>query len=376
MKVESLVKIIGADFYAGVPDSLLKALCNYLMHTYGIDPKHHVIAANEGNCTALAAGYYLATGKIPVVYMQNSGEGNIINPVASLLNDKVYAIPTVFIIGWRGEPGIHDEPQHIYQGEVTVKLLEDMGIASFIIGKDTPEADVAAAMDKFKTILTSGKDVAFVIRKGALTDAPKVEYKNNNSMAREEVIRHIVKASGEDPVISTTGKASRELFETRVANGQSHKYDFLTVGSMGHSSSIALGVAINKPAQRIWCIDGDGAVLMHMGAMAVIGSNKPKNLVHVVINNGAHETVGGMPTVAGSIDLVAIARACGYPSAVSVDNFDDLDRELEAARRRNELSLIEVKCSIGARENLGRPTTTALENKQCFMDYLKVYPEN
>ena len=371
MNVQKLVEIIGSDFYTGVPDSQLKALCNYLMATYGIDSKHHVIAANEGNCTALAAGYHLATGKVPVVYMQNSGEGNIINPVASLLNDKVYAIPVVFIVGWRGEPGIHDEPQHIYQGEVTVKLLEDMDIKPFIISKDTSDDEVEAAMEEFKNILARGKDVAFVIRKGALTDAPKVEYRNDNKMIREEIIQHIVKASGDDPIVSTTGKASRELFETRVANGQSHKYDFLTVGSMGHSSSIALGVAINKPEQRIWCVDGDGAVLMHMGSMAVMGANKPKNLIHVVINNGAHETVGGMPTVAGSIDLVAIAKACGYPNAVCVNSFEDLDRELEAAKGRNELSLIEVKCSIGARVDLGRPTTTALENKRNFMDYLK-----
>lgn len=371
MNVEKLVEIIGSDFYTGVPDSQLKALCNYLMATYGIDPHHHVIAANEGNCTALAAGYHLATGKVPVVYMQNSGEGNIINPVASLLNDKVYAIPVVFIIGWRGEPGVHDEPQHIYQGEVTVKLLEDMDIRTFVIGKETTEEELVAKMDEFRAILATGKDVAFVIRKGALTDAPKVEYKNENTMVREEIIKHIVTASGEDPIVSTTGKASRELFETRVANGQSHKYDFLTVGSMGHSSSIALGVAINKPEQRIWCIDGDGAVLMHMGSMAVLGANKPRNLIHVVINNGAHETVGGMPTVAGSIDLVAIAKACGYPNAVCVDSFEALDKELDEAKGRKELSLIEVKCSIGARDDLGRPTTTALENKHHFMEYLK-----
>lgn len=371
MKVENLVKIIGSDFYSGVPDSQLKALCNYLMDTYGIDPKHHVIAANEGNCTALAAGYHLATGKIPVVYMQNSGEGNIINPVASLLNDKVYAIPMVFIVGWRGEPGIHDEPQHIYQGEVTVRLLDDMDIKSFIIGKETTDEEVEDAMKDFRKILAEGKDVAFVIRKGALTDAPKVEYRNDNTMVREQIIRHIVQASGEDPIVSTTGKASRELFETRASNGQSHKYDFLTVGSMGHSSSIALGVAINKPDRKVWCIDGDGAVLMHMGSMAVLGANKPSNLVHVVINNAAHETVGGMPTVAGSIDLVGIAKACGYPYAVRVDNFEDLDRELASAKTRDALSLIEVTCSIGAREDLGRPTTTALENKQNFMEYLK-----
>ena len=371
MKVEKLVEIIGSDFYTGVPDSQLKALCNYLMNEYGIDQKHHIIAANEGNCTALAAGYHLATGKVPVVYMQNSGEGNIINPVASLLNDQVYAIPVVFIVGWRGEPGIHDEPQHIYQGEVTVKLLEDMDIKTFVIGKDTTDEEVASAMESFRTVLAAGKDVAFVIRKGALSYDGKVKYENSNTMVREEIIQHIVKASGEDPIVSTTGKASRELFETRVANGQDHKYDFLTVGSMGHSSSIALGVALNKPNTRVWCVDGDGAVLMHMGAMAVLGANAPKNLIHVVINNGAHETVGGMPTVAANLDLVAIAKACGYPNAVSVDSFEALDAELEAAKARNALSLIEVKCSIGAREDLGRPTTTALENKQNFMAYLK-----
>ena len=370
MKVEKLVEIIGSDFYTGVPDSQLKAFCNYLMNTYGIDPKHHVIAANEGNCAALAAGYHLATGKIPVVYMQNSGEGNIINPVASLLNDKVYAIPTVFIVGWRGEPGLHDEPQHIYQGEVTIKLLEDMDIKTFAIGKDTTDKEVEKVMADFREVLAKGKDVAFVIRKGAISYDGKVKYVNDNTMIREEIIQHIVKASGEDPIISTTGKASRELFETRVANGQSHKYDFLTVGSMGHSSSIALGVAINKPETRIWCVDGDGAVLMHMGSMAVLGANAPKNMVHVVINNGAHETVGGMPTVAAKIDLVAVAKACGYPNAVSVDSFEALDVELEAAKARNELSLIEVKCSIGARDDLGRPTTTALENKVNFMNYL------
>lgn len=370
MKAETLMKITGADFYTGVPDSQLKALCNCLMNTYGIDKKHHIIAANEGNCTALAAGYHLATGRVPVVYMQNSGEGNIINPVASLLNDKVYAIPMIFVIGWRGEPGIHDEPQHIYQGEVTVKLMEDMDIRTFIIGKDTTDEEVSAAMEDFRKLLSQGKQVAFIVRKGALKYDEPVEYKNDNTMLREEIIQHIADAAGEDPIVSTTGKASRELFETRTARAQSHKYDFLTVGSMGHSSSIALGVALNKPGKRIWCVDGDGAVLMHMGSMAVLGANAPENLIHIVINNGAHETVGGMPTVASKLDLVSIAKACGYPNAVSVDSFEALDRELEAAKSRHQLSLIEVKCSIGARDDLGRPTTTALENKENFMKFL------
>lgn len=371
MKVQTFTEILGADYYAGVPDSQLKALCDYLMHTYGIDPKHHMIGANEGNCTALAAGYHLATGKIPVVYMQNSGEGNIINPAASLLHDQVYGIPVLFVVGWRGEPGVHDEPQHIYQGEVTVRLLEDMDIRTCIVGRETTEEEVRSAMEGFREALSRGKSAAFVIRKGALTYDEKVEYHNEYTMVREEIIRHIAEASGEDPVVSTTGKASRELFEIREANGQSHQYDFLTVGSMGHSSSIALGIAAQKPDRRIWCVDGDGAVLMHMGSMAVLGSVRPENLIHVVINNGAHETVGGMPTAAGTMDLVGAARACGYPYAVSVDSFESLDRELQAAKERRALSLIEVKCSIGARADLGRPTTTARENKERFMEYLQ-----
>ncbi len=371
LRVEKLVEIIGSDFYTGVPDSQLKALCNYLMNTYGIDPKHHMIGANEGNCTALAAGYHLATGKVPVVYLQNSGEGNIINPVASLLNDKVYGIPVVFIVGWRGEPGTYDEPQHIYQGEVTVRLLDDMNIKTFVIRKKSSDDEVAAAMEGFKRDLAQGRDAAFIICKDAISYEGNVNYNNDNLMTREEIIQHIVRVSGEDPIVSTTGKASRELFEIRTANGQSHKYDFLTVGSMGHSSSIALGVAVNKPGTKIWCIDGDGSILMHMGSMAVLGVYAPKNMIHVVINNGAHETVGGMPTVASKIKIAEIAKACGYPYTVTIDNFRDLDRELEEAKERKNLSFLEVQCAIGARGNLGRPTTTAQENKENFINYLK-----
>lgn len=371
MQVETFVNMLNVDFYTGVPDSLLKPLCNYLMDAYGIDSKHHMIAANEGNCTAIAAGYHLATGKVPAVYMQNSGEGNVINPLASLLNDKVYAIPMIFIVGWRGEPGVHDEPQHIYQGEVTVKLLEDMDVAAYVVTKETTEEELDAQMQVFRSLLAKGKDVAFVVKKGALSFEKNVEYSNKNHMRREEIIEHIVNVSKEDPILSTTGKASRELFEIREKNGQSHKYDFLTVGSMGHTSSIALGVALQKPQQKIWCIDGDGAMLMHMGAMAVIGANKPSNLVHIVINNGAHETVGGLPTVASEINLVKMAEACGYPYAVRVSEFEQLDKELQEAKERRELTLIEVECAIGAREDLGRPTTTALENKENFMRYLQ-----
>jgi phosphonopyruvate decarboxylase len=357
------------EFFAGVPDSLLKPLCNYLMATYGISDKH-IIAANEGNAVGLAAGYHLATGKVPVVYMQNSGLGNIINPVASLMNDKVYGIPCLFIVGWRGEPGVKDEPQHIYQGEVTLKLLEDMDIATFVVSKDTEEAELEAKMAEFRELWKIGKQTALVIRKGALEFDGKVKYSNENTMVREKIIEHITDVSGEDIVVSTTGKASRELFEIRERRGQTHGSDFLTVGSMGHSSSIALAIAKEKPDRKIWIIDGDGALLMHMGAMALLGVNAPRNVVHVVINNGAHETVGGLPTVAEKIDLCKIADGCGYPSVISVNSFDALDKALEDAREADRLSFIEVKCSIGARDDLGRPTTTAKENKESFMQYL------
>ena len=367
MEVRQFIKCLDKEFFCGVPDSQLKPLCDYLMNEYGIDPKHHIIAANEGNCAAIAAGYYLSTGKVPVVYMQNSGEGNVINPLASLMNTKVYAIPCIFIVGWRGEPGVHDEPQHVYQGEVTVKLLEDMEVKAFVVDKTTTESNLTDYMQVASQLLSEGKQVAFVVRKNSFEYSSKVVYKNNYTMTREEVIKHIVAVTKEDPIVSTTGKASRELFEIREANGEGHNFDFLTVGSMGHSSSIALGIAIQKADKKVWCVDGDGAVLMHMGSMAVIGAIKPKNLVHIVINNGAHETVGGMPTICDKINLSEIAKSCGYVRTVKADSFKDLDEALNSAKASNELTFIEVMCAIGSRADLGRPTTTPIQNRNDFM---------
>ena len=370
MQIEEFVDCLQSDFFTGVPDSLLKPLCNYLMKVYGIDSRHHVIAANEGNCTAMAAGYHLATGKIPVVYMQNSGQGNMINPAASLLHDKVYAIPCIFVIGWRGEPGVHDEPQHRFQGEITLKLLEDMDIAYMVISKDTTREELVEQMTKYQILLSKGKCAAFVVRKGALSFDEKIEYSNSYSLLREEVMELIVEEAKEDPIISTTGKASRELYEIRDRRSQGHQYDFLTVGSMGHSSSIALELAVQKPKTTVWCVDGDGAALMHMGAMAVIGSEKPENLIHVCINNQAHETVGGLPTVAADIDFTAIAKACGYPVACCVSDRSALVVALKKAKQERCLTFIEVRCGIGARDDLGRPKTTARENKEGFMEYV------
>ena len=245
-----------------------------------------------------------------------------------------------------------------------------MDIRTFVVSKETTSDELNAKMIEFKELMSKGKQVALVIKKGALEYGEKVKYSNSNLMVREDIIRHIVEVTKEDAIVSTTGKASRELFEIREFNNQSHEFDFLTVGSMGHSSSIALAIAINKPNKKVWIIDGDGSVLMHMGSMALLGSMAPQNIVHIVINNGAHETVGGMPTVAEKINLVQIAQGCGYKYCISVNNFEELDKELNRAKETNELSFIEVKCSIGAREDLGRPTTTAKENKENFMRML------
>ena len=359
------------DFFAGVPDSQLKALCNYLMDEYSLNPAHHIIAANEGNAAALAAGYHLATGKVPVVYLQNSGLGNIVNPVASLLNGKVYGIPCLFIVGWRGEPGVHDEPQHLFQGEITLPLLDTLDIPYFVIDKTTTEEQVQAKLAEYRALFAQGKQAAFGVRKGALEYSGKTVYRNSHPMSREEAIGRIAAASGDGIIVSTTGKASRELFEFRAARGEGHDHDFLTVGSMGHSSSIALGIALQKPDRRVWCLDGDGAAIMHLGAMALIGANKPANLVHIVLNNEAHESVGGMPTVAGRVNLCAIAQACGYPKVFFADCPEELNKALAAVKAGHELALIEVKCALGARADLGRPTTTPQENKAAFMARLE-----
>ena len=367
MNVETFTEILGANFYTGVPDSLLKPLCDYLMKNF--DATRHIIAANEGNSAALAAGYHLATGKIPVVYMQNSGEGNIINPLASLLNEKIYSIPIIFVVGWRGEPGVHDEPQHIFQGEITRELLNLMGVKNFVVGSDTSPEELQSVMADYRKILAAGRCVAFVIRKGALTFDEKISYKNSFAMRREEVLRKIVDVAGDDFIIATTGKTGRELFEIREARDKNHANDFLTVGSMGHCSSIALGLALNRPEKNFWCIDGDGAALMHMGALTTIGAAAPKNLIHVVINNGAHESVGGLPTA--PVNFGGVARACGYREIFKATSFDELEKILQRAKSARQLVFLEIECAIGSRKDLGRPTTTPAENKLKFMEKLQ-----
>ena len=276
----------------------------------------------------------------------------------------------IFIVGFRGEPGVHDEPQHIFQGEITLKLLEVMNIEYFVLDAETKAEKLRGVMEAFKAKLAAGKQVAFVVCKGALSYDKKFSYANGDGMKREQIIKRIVEVAAEDIIVCTTGKASRELFEIREARGEAHDKDFLTVGSMGHSSSIALGIALQRSDKKIWCIDGDGAALMHMGAMAVIGGTARGNLVHIVINNRAHESVGGMPTVADKIDFSKIAAACGYDFAVKVNDEMNLRAVLQEIKTREGRCFIEIASSIGARADLGRPTVPPQKNKSAFMNFI------
>jgi len=363
---------VGVDHYVGVPDSQLKALSDHLTAEHGISARH-LIAANEGGAVGLAAGHYLATGHPSLVYLQNSGIGNTVNPVASLLNEAVYAIPALFVIGWRGEPGVKDEPQHVFQGEITLPLLDCLDIKTVVLSKETTDEELEAALEAFSLEFAEGRSAAFVVKKGALEAGATCNYANDYPMTRESIVKSVIDVTGDDDIIvSTTGKLSRELFEAREARGQGHEADFLTVGSMGHSSMIGLGIALQKPERRVWVLDGDGAVLMHTGSLAVLGAAKPTNLVHVVVNNEAHESVGGMPTVAGSIDLVGMARSFGYAQVLSAKDEAELGRVLEQLRTHRGAGpvFVEVKASIGARDDLGRPTTTPQENKEAFMRHV------
>lgn len=368
-KFYDALKACGVSMFTGVPDSLLKNLCAYI--TDHSDARHNIIAANEGAAVGIAAGHYLATGEVPVVYMQNSGIGNAVNPLMSLADEKVYSIPLLLIIGWRGEPGVHDEPQHVKQGAVTLPLLDAMQIPYKIL----PDEDTAA-MTATQMIVNDCKKLskphAIVIRKNTFGKYKlRKEAVNDYPLSREEALKLLVGTiDSHSMIVSTTGKLSRELFELREALGQGHGHDFLTVGSMGHSSSIALGIALEKPERRIYCFDGDGAFIMHMGAISNIGTLAPKNLIHVVFNNGAHESVGGQPTLGFNIDICAIARACGYKEALTVTTEEEFKALSERLNTLEGPVMIELRVRIDSRDNLGRPTTTPIENKKAFMHNL------
>ena len=364
---ESLAKA-GITFYTGVPDSLLKDFCAYVTD----HQTHHVIAANEGGAVALAAGHYLATGELALVYLQNSGLGNIVNPLVSLADPSVYGIPMLLLIGWRGEPGKKDEPQHVKQGQVTIELLKTLGTPHTVIDASTVQLETiaqgAASVARQKSC-----PYALVVREKSFKgySLQKASKHPSYPLTREEALAVILQSIGPNTaIVSTTGMASREVFEYRDRLNQGHARDFLTVGSMGHASQIALGIAVARPDQQVCCLDGDGAAIMHLGAMAIIGSLAPTQFRHVILNNGVHDSVGGQPTAGFAIDFPAIASACRYKACIVAQSADEIAGAIHALDRVQGPTLLEIKVNTGSRKDLGRPTTTPAENKSSFMEFL------
>lgn len=358
------LKSNGIRLFTGVPDSLLKDFCAYVDDKS--QPEEHVITANEGNAVALAAGYHMATGGVAAVYMQNSGLGNTVNPLTSLADPEVYKIPMLLVVGWRGEPGVKDEPQHVKQGRITAEQLDLLEIPYWLLDKDS---NVESVVDEVtQKLRETGAPVALLVKKGAF-EGYKSQRKSQveSTLKREEALRALLDLTGDGLVVSTTGKTSREVFELRVERGEKQR-DFLTVGGMGHTSSIALGVAMGNPNKSVVCVDGDGSALMHLGALPIIGSLKPANFMHVLLNNAAHESVGGQPTVGDRVDFKAIALASGYNDYAKVSTVEELKIAWDQLAGRQGPLMLEVSITTGSRDDLGRPTSTPEENKLAFME--------
>ncbi len=360
---------LGLDFYTGVADSLLGPFCFYLNDHVG---NRHVGAANEGGAVALACGYHLATGKIPLVYMQNSGQGNTINPLLSLADPDVYSVPLLLLIGWRGEPGTKDEPQHVKQGKVTIGLLAAMDIPYRVLPSE-PAAAQACVQEVLAIAMTENRPVALLVRTDTFepyTPSAK-DITTSFQMTREQALEATVAAlNRNDAIVATTGKLSRELYEYRDRNGQGHERDFLTVGGMGHASQIAMGIAVAQPDRQVFCLDGDGAMLMHMGAAAIVGAAGVENFKHVIFNNGVHDSVGGMATAGFSVSFMQIVKGCGYSAAWQVERYEDLVRKIAELRNARGPALLEIMVKKGARADLGRPKTSPIENKTAFAAFL------
>lgn len=362
----------GANFFAGVPDSLLKDFCSFIDDT--ASQKMHSITANEGSAVGLAVGKYLANGGIPVVYMQNSGLGNAVNPLASLADEEVYSIPMLLLVGWRGEPGVHDEPQHVKMGKITPALLDVLGIP-YIFLSNSPEDLEKDLEGLFSSLNERRSPHAIVIRKNIFNeylsaDRPaEMQYQ----LTREDAVECVVsKLSDKDIVVSTTGKLSRELFELRQKRGEGNEKDFLTVGSMGHASQIALGIATSIPDRKVYCFDGDGAALMHLGGWASVGEMAPRNFIHIIFNNGAHESVGGQPTAGFHVNFREIAKGCKYKRTHYAETKEQIDLAINDILTEQEGPyLLEIRVKNGARKDLGRPTKTPKENKESFQKHLQ-----
>ena len=358
----------GIEYFTGVPDSTFGPWMSYLADHAGHhghdDRLVHRMAVNEGSAIAHAAGYYLATRKLGLAYLQNAGLGNCVNPLTSLVDPEVYSIPMLLMIGWRGEPGHKDEPQHRKMGRVMLPVLDVLQIPYRVLATETAEDTVRSACELAREGDTA---VALVVRKGLFASYQGQRVAERSfELSREEALGIVVDEMGpEAVVISTTGGISRESFECRETRCQSHGTDFYTVGSMGHCVAIALEIALQKPGRPVYVLDGDGALLMHMGNTATVGYYAPRNLVHVVFDNRCHESTGGQPTVSATLDIAGLAAACGYAAAQVCGSEDELRSALRSPSPGPRMVVVNVH--RGSRANLGRPGLTPGQLKRTFV---------
>ncbi len=356
---------LGIRTVTGIPDSTLKQFCGYVQTSFEFS---HSICANEGAAVGIAIGSYLATGRPACVYLQNSGLGNLVNPYTSLVHGEVYGIPMLLIIGWRGDDTGHDEPQHKFMGRATLPLLDTLEIPYAILNRDTTPEGLNEIFKKVANVLKSERAFALVVQRGTFEKQSEIQRLSSYSLTQEAaVVTFLEHTAPEDVIIATTGKISRELHEKLEIMPERRGQAFLTVGGMGFASSIAMGIALEAPDKRVWCLDGDGAVLMHMGTLAVVGARGPANLYHICLNNQAYESVGGMPT--GVAQYRSIARACGYRNVWFADSEKTLGETLEQAKTAPGPVFLEVGLANASRKDLGRPKESAQENKRLFRVY-------
>jgi len=358
------------SFFTGIPDSTFKDWMKFLIENNN-KVLTNIIPCNECEAIAICAGYYLATGKIGVTYMQNSGFGKTVNPLTSLCNPEIYSIPVLLMIGWRGEPGKIDAPQHKKMGRIMNLLLKDLEIPFSILNYDINE--IEKEIIKAKEYMEKNKaPYALIIKKGIIKD--------NNSdkkipaiyeLTREHALELIINFFNQNEIfISATGKTSRELYEYREKFKEISQKDFLMVGSMGCAASIGLSIALQKKDRKVIILDGDGALIMQMGVLATIGYESPPNLIHIVIDNESHESTGGQPTVSKILNIKEIALNCNYKYATLILSKKDLENELIKVKNVEGPSMVVVKVNQGSRKDLGRPKISLIELKNNFMKYL------
>lgn len=373
MKARDFLEAInkrGVQKIAGVPDSTLKQFCDELQ--FQGDVFSHDVTANEGAAVGIAVGSFLGSGKPACVYMQNSGLGNIVNPLTSLANIDVYGIPMLFVIGWRGEPGVKDEPQHVFQGKITCEMLDVLQVPYTVIDDQTTLEELEQILDKAWDSFAQNNQYAIVVKKGTFAKDREHVWENGFALNREEALGTILESIPSDAcIVSTTGKISRELYEQSDARKGNHDNLFMSVGGMGHASMIALGVAGEQKDRKVICVDGDGATLMHMGSLAFVASQAPENFYHVVINNQAHESVGAMPTGCMNIPIAEVARTVGYKYTTRITTMEQLKEIQQVIETQSGPCLFEVMVGLDSRADLGRPKESARENKESFMEYLK-----